>query len=149
MIFTYSPNKKGERQGVREGLGGQDSQALAYGQVIWKKESKKCGALISGVSGVQLRQASIGASSVDGHWPAAAPGLTLLQGPFVPVPIFRSRGPHHTGCSPISGCSWFSLSRALSYTEGLAFQDYPAIHTPPPVLYLAVCEKRQPSVLCQ
>lgn len=31
MVFTYSPNNKEERQGVRKRVGGQDGQALAYG----------------------------------------------------------------------------------------------------------------------
>lgn len=47
-----------------------------------ERESKKSGALVSGISGAQLRQASIGASSVDGSWPAAAPGLTFFKVPL-------------------------------------------------------------------
>lgn len=31
MVLSYSPDKKGERQGVGERLGRQDGQALAYG----------------------------------------------------------------------------------------------------------------------
>lgn len=124
MVFTYSPNKEKDKESGRDSVEGI-TRLWFMGKSFGRERVKKVGPLSQGSVGLNSDRSQLSGWILA----SSCPWLNLLQGPLVLVPIFSCR-PHHIG-RMLSGCSWIPLSRALSYTEGLALQDYPETHTPP------------------